>query len=105
MDILGWLITNWFVIIVIAAIILFGFIGYMVDRKKYDQYRQEILNEEYAASTMQAIPGINEVADVIPANNNDYGYDPGYANTYDNGTGMSDPGYVDPGYNDQGPVI
>ncbi len=102
---LEWLISNYVVIIVVAIFILCGFIGYMVDRKKYEQYRQEILNEEYAASTMQAIPGINEVADVIPANN-DYGYDQGYPNnTYDNGTGLSDPGYVDPGYTDQGPMM
>ena len=46
MDILGWLITNWFVIIVIAAIILFGFIGYMVDRKKYDQYRYKSITKQ-----------------------------------------------------------
>ena len=100
MDILGWFIANWFVMIVIGAVILFGFIGYMVDRKKYDQYRQEILNEEYAASTMQAIPGINEVADVIPTNN-DYGYDQNYAPPMDNGTGVAN----DPGYIDQGPTM
>ena len=106
MDIIGWAVENWFVFIVITAFILFGFIGYMVDRKKYEQYRQEIINEEYAASTLQSVPGINEVADVIPANDGYYdpnaGYDQGY---YDDGTAAATDQAYDPGYTDQGTMM
>ena len=116
MDIVGWLVTNWMVPVIIAAVILLGFVGYVMDRKKYEQYRQEIINEEYAANTLQAVPGINEVADVIPANDN-YGYDQGGYDQggydqggydqgyYDQGAGVQGNQPYDPGYQNQGPMM
>ena len=40
------IISNYMVFIVIAVVLLLGLFGYMMDRKKYEQYREEIANEE-----------------------------------------------------------
>ena len=60
------IVQNWYIFIIIAAILLFGLIGYFMDRKKYEDYREEIINEGRVVQTMQAQPEVNNVASAIP---------------------------------------
>jgi len=60
------IVQNWYIFIIIAAVLLFGLVGYFMDRKKYEDYRDEILNEGRVVQTMQAQPEVNNVASAIP---------------------------------------
>lgn len=60
------IVQNWYIFIIIAAILLFGLIGYFMDRKKYEDYREEIINEGRVVQTMQAQPEVSNVAAAIP---------------------------------------
>ena len=60
------IVQNWYIFIIIAAILLFGLIGYFMDRKKYEDYREEIINEGRVVQTMEAQPEVNNVAAAIP---------------------------------------
>ena len=87
---MDWIVQNFWIFIVLAVVILLGLIGYWYDRKLYERYRQEILNEEYAENTMAAVPGIDNVATSIPVSDPNYGYDQSYQQgqpPVDNGTG------------------
>lgn len=43
---LEFIISNYIIFIVIAIVLLLGLFGYMMDRKKYNDYRKEILETE-----------------------------------------------------------
>jgi predicted negative regulator of RcsB-dependent stress response len=59
---LEFIITNYILFIVIGIVLLLGLFGYMMDKKKYNDYREEILNEDKAIETMDASPNIQTVA-------------------------------------------
>ena len=62
---LEFIVSNWIIFVVIAVVLLLGLFGYMMDRKKYDEYRDEIINEGRASNTMAAHANVSEVADVV----------------------------------------
>lgn len=63
-------IANYMIFIVIAIVLLLGLFGYMMDRKKYEQYREEIANEERAMNMLQSQPDVNNVATPVQVNDN-----------------------------------
>lgn len=67
---LEFIVSNYVIFIVIAVVLLLGLFGYMVDRKKYVQYREEIVNEENALNTLDSQPDIQNVAAPVMVNNN-----------------------------------
>lgn len=66
---LEFIISNYMIFIVIAVILLLGLFGYMVDKKKYKQYREEIINEERALNTLASQPEIQNVAAPVLVDN------------------------------------
>lgn len=62
---LEFIVNNWIIFVVIAVVLLLGLFGYMMDRKKYDEYRDEIINEGKASNTMASHANVSEVADVV----------------------------------------
>ncbi|MCR5224321.1 MAG: hypothetical protein K6C11_04160 [Bacilli bacterium] len=67
---LDFIINYWIVFVVIAIVLLLGLFGYMMDRKKYDEYRDEIINEGNAANTLSSRANVSEVADVVQVQDN-----------------------------------
>lgn len=63
---LEFIISNYIIFIVIAIVLLLGLFGYMMDKKKYEQYREELINEERAINTLESSPEINNVASPVP---------------------------------------
>lgn len=59
---LEFIISNYIIFIVIAIVLLLGLFGYMVDRKKYKDYREEIINNEKALDMLESQPDIQNVA-------------------------------------------
>lgn len=62
---LEFIVSNYIIFIVIAVVLLLGLFGYMVDKKKYVQYREEIINEEKALNTLESQPDIQNVAEPV----------------------------------------
>ena len=61
---LEFFINYWIVFAVIAIVLLLGLFGYIQDRKKYDEYRKEILNE--GTGPVTSVPAnIEEVKDTV----------------------------------------
>ena len=73
---MAWIISHYIIFVVIGIVLLLGLIGYWMDRKKYEQYRQEIVNEEYAANAMSMAPGIDNIAQSIPVMDSTPAVDP-----------------------------
>lgn len=67
---LDFIINYWVVFVVIAIVLLLGLFGYMMDRKKYDEYRDEIINEGNATNTLSSRANVSEVADVVQVQDN-----------------------------------
>lgn len=63
-------VANYMIFIVIAIVLLLGLFGYMMDRKKYEQYREEIANQERTFDMLEAQPNVNAVAAPVPVDNN-----------------------------------
>ena len=63
---LEFIISNYIIFIVIAIVLLLGLFGYMMDKKKYEQYREELINEERAINTLESRPEISNVASPVP---------------------------------------
>ncbi|MCX4365016.1 MAG: hypothetical protein OSJ70_04510 [Bacilli bacterium] len=63
---LEFIISNYIIFIVIAVVLLLGLFGYMMDKKKYEQYREEIVNEERAINTLESRPEVSNVASPVP---------------------------------------
>lgn len=59
---LEFIISNYIIFIIAAIVLLLGLFGYIVDKKKYEQYRKEIVNEERALDMLDNQPDINNVA-------------------------------------------
>lgn len=59
------IIANYVLFLVIAGVLLLGLFGYFMDRKKYEDYRKEILNENRAINTLNSEATINNVAEKI----------------------------------------
>lgn len=66
---LEFIVSNYIIFIVIAVVLLLGLFGYMVDKKKYVQYREEIVNEEKTLSTLESQPDIQNVAAPVMVDN------------------------------------
>lgn len=54
---MDFIVGNYSIFIIIAIVLLLGLFGYMMDRKKYEKYREEIINEERIADALEAAPG------------------------------------------------
>lgn len=67
---LEFIVSNYVIFIVIAVVLLLGLFGYMVDKKKYVQYREEIANEERTLNTLESQPDIQNVAAPVMIDNN-----------------------------------
>lgn len=59
---LEFIISNYMLFVIIAIVLLLGLFGYMMDRKKYEEYREEIANEERAYNMLEAQPEVMNVA-------------------------------------------
>lgn len=70
---LEFIISNYILFIVAAIVLLLGLFGYMMDKKKYKQYREEIVNEAKAVETLEYQPDIQNVATPVAVDNVDNG--------------------------------
>ena len=59
---LEFVISNYIIFIVAAVVLLLGLFGYMMDKKKYKQYREEIANEQRVLESFEKAPDIDAVA-------------------------------------------
>ena len=56
-----------YILFIVAAVVLFlGLFGYMMDKKKYEQYREELINEERALDVLEAQANVSNVATAVP---------------------------------------
>ena len=67
---LEFIITNYLIFIIIAIVLLLGLFGYMMDRKKYNDYRREILESDKASEVLNSKAEINQVSPVNVENIN-----------------------------------
>lgn len=67
---LDFIITNYLIFIVIAVVLLLGLFGYMMDRKKYEEYRKEILEADGALNARPDVSDIATPISVDKVNNN-----------------------------------
>ena len=63
---LDFVVNYWYIFAIAAGVLLLGLIGYIVDRKKYDQYREEILHESSLDNSFSQSANVSEVATAIP---------------------------------------
>ena len=61
--------VNYILFIVAAVVLLLGLFGYLMDKKKYKQYREEIVNEQKAIETFEYEPNIQNVATPVAVDN------------------------------------
>lgn len=61
---MDFIVSNYAIFIIIAVVLLLGLFGYMMDRKKYEKYREEIINEERIADALESAPGMNMAPEV-----------------------------------------
>ena len=66
---LKFVISNYILFIVAAVVLLLGLFGYLLDKKKYKQYREEIVNEQKAIETFEYEPNIQNVATPVAVDN------------------------------------
>lgn len=59
---LEFIISNYIIFIVIAIVLLLGLFGYLMDRKKYDEYKEEILNSDKQIAQFESHPDIQNIA-------------------------------------------
>ena len=69
MDILEFIVSNYIIFIVIAIVLLLGLFGYMMDKKKYEEYRKEILNENRSDEVLSSVAEVNNIAEAISVEN------------------------------------
>ncbi len=67
---LEFIITNYLIFIIIAIVLLLGLFGYMMDRKKYNDYRREILESDKASEVLNSKAEINQVSPINVENIN-----------------------------------
>lgn len=71
---LEFIITNYLIFIIIAVVLLLGLFGYMMDRKKYEQYHDEIAHEARTVDVLSTTTNVAPVAEpiqVAPATGNE----------------------------------
>ena len=66
---LEFVISNYILFIVAAVVLLLVLFGYLMDKKKYKQYREEIVNEQKAIETFEYEPNIQNVATPVAVDN------------------------------------
>ncbi|MCH5167602.1 MAG: hypothetical protein J1F35_06930 [Erysipelotrichales bacterium] len=66
---LEFIISNYIMFIVAGIVLLLGLFGYMMDKKKYKQYREEIVNEQKAIDSLENAPDIDNVATPVMLDN------------------------------------
>ena len=66
---LDFILANYIIFIVIGIVLLLGLFGYMMDKKKYNDYRDEILKEDKVMETLESAPNIQEVATPVTVQN------------------------------------
>lgn len=67
---LEFIITHYIIFLIAAVILLLGLFGYMMDKKKYEQYREELINEERALDVLEAQANVSNVATAVPVAEN-----------------------------------
>lgn len=67
---LEFIITNYLIFIIIAIVLLLGLFGYMMDRKKYNDYRREILESDKVSEVLNSKAEINQVSPINVENIN-----------------------------------
>ena len=60
------IIAHYILFIIAAVVLLLGLFGYMMDKKKYEQYREELINEERALDVLEAQANVSNVATAVP---------------------------------------
>lgn len=64
------IISNYLIFIIIAVVLLLGLFGYIIDRQKYEKYREELLNEERAINSLESHADVSVVAAPIQLEDN-----------------------------------
>lgn len=62
---LEFVINYWYIFVIIAVVLLLGLFGYIMDRKKYDEYREEILSGGKDTNSLSEQTNIAGVADIV----------------------------------------
>ena len=62
---LEFVINYWYIFVIIAVVLLLGLFGYIMDRKKYDEYKQEILSGGGDTNSLSEQKNIAGVADIV----------------------------------------
>lgn len=62
---LEFVIANYMLFIVAAIVLLLGLFGYIMDKRKYKKYREEIANEQRAVESFMNAPDIDTVAPTL----------------------------------------
>ena len=62
---LKFVINYWYIFVIIAVVLLLGLFGYIMDRKKYDEYREEILTGGKDTNSLSEQTNIAGVADIV----------------------------------------
>ena len=67
---LEFIATNYIIFIIIAIVLLLGLFGYIMDRRKYDEYKDEIINSaNFVQTNINSNPGVEvQSVDMNPSN-------------------------------------
>ena len=66
---LEFIVDNYIIFLIGAIVLLLGLIGYIMDKKKYEKYRKEIVNEERAFTALESQPDVSNVASPVLVQN------------------------------------
>jgi hypothetical protein len=64
--VLEFVIAHYIIFIVIAIVLLLGLFGYIMDRRKYKEYRDEILKDTALEDSLMSAPELSNVAKHTP---------------------------------------
>ena len=65
---LEFVINYWYIFAIVAVVLLLGLFGYIMDRKKYDEYKAEILSNSGDTNSLSEQTNIAGVADIVEEN-------------------------------------
>ena len=63
---LEFVIAHYIIFIVIGIVLLLGLFGYIMDRRKYKEYRNEILKDNALEDSLMSQPELSNVAKHSP---------------------------------------
>ncbi len=63
---LEFIIAHYIIFIVIGIVLLLGLFGYIMDRRKYKEYREEILKDTALEDSLMSQPELSNVAKHTP---------------------------------------